>query len=248
MSLLKTYIFSILFFLLSCSSETESNFQDTSSGSTIEIGFGSILLFEETNELNKVKEDIERIAKETISLVNEKMSIDNLEIKVNSSTTNVIPEIGIGGFNPNGNEVLIYIDPDFSDLEQSIATELAPMLAHEMHHAKRQRTIGYGATLLEAVVSEGLADCFSIEVMGIDPPMWSVALTGNELDNWVDKASDVWTNNTYDHGNWFFGNNPDIPRWTGYSIGFKLVKEYISGSPEQNASNLFDEPASSFVQ
>ena len=121
------------------------------------------------------------------------------------------------------------------------------MLAHEMHHAKRRRTVGYGSSLLEASASEGLADSFAMEITGNGPPLWSVVLTGSDLDNWIITARSTWTNNSYDHSKWFFGTM-EVPRWTGYSIGFKLVKDFISTNPTRKASDLFDEPAGSFVQ
>jgi len=241
-----TFILIINLFILSCSSSDD--LQNNNLDSVIMLEFGTSLVFQDSGKLNEQKDAIKTVVKETVSLVNKKMDVENLKIRINVSLSNVIPEIGIGGFNPSEQEITISIDPNFTNLEQSISIELAPMIVHEMHHAKRRRTIGYGSTLLEASVSEGLADCFAMEIKGIEPPLWSIALTGSELDGWIVTAQDSWRDGSYDHGKWFFGTSSDVPRWTGYSIGFKLVKDYITENPTKKPSELFNESANSFVK
>ena len=97
-------------------------------------------------------------------------------------------------------------------------------------------------------MSEALADCFAIEIKGIDPPIWSVAFTGSDLEEWIDVVKNTWTNSTYDHRKWLFGTTSDIPRWVGYSISFKLVKDFLAENPAKKISSLFNEPANSFSQ
>jgi hypothetical protein len=49
------------------------------------------------------------------------------------------------------------------------------------------------------------------------------------------------------HADWFFGTDPSIPRWTGYAVGFELVRAYLDANPGRRASALVGEPATSFV-
>ena len=179
--------------------------------------------------------------------INNLMPIDNLNIRIVENPQLVIPEIGIGGFNPGPQEIILAIDANFMDLDSSLEDNLIAQLAHETHHAKRRRSVGYGSTLLQAAVSEGLADHFSIEVTGINPPLWAVSLKGVELQNWISTASNTWNEASYDHAAWFLGRDQNIPRWTGYSIGFELVKNYLTENPDKKASKLHDEPANSFL-
>lgn len=240
------FILLIPLLLLACS--PSEDVQICNSDHSIILEFGSCLVFEDNGELDNERENIGMIIRETVALVNSKMPVENLNILVRVAPSDVIPEIGIGGFNPNENEIIISIDLNFPNLTQSISIELAPLIAHEMHHAKRRRTIGYGSNLLEASVSEGLADCFSMEIIAIDPPIWSVAITGTELEDLINTAKNTWENKPYDHSKWFFGSTPDIPRWAGYAIGFDLVKKYLSENPTRKPSDLVNEPASSFAQ
>ena len=243
------FFFSVLLMatllITGCTSSEET--QSCESEAAIGLESDICLIFDDGGTLDDYNSAIVDVMAETISAINEVMPIDNVLIRIATEPSRVIPEIGIGGFAANAQEVIIWIDPTFVNLSQSIEIELAPLIAHELHHAKRMRTIGYGVTLLEASVSEGLADCFAIEITGISPPLWSIALTGDELENWTSIASDMWNDKPYDHNKWFFGTSPDIPRWAGYVIGFKLVKDFIEKNPTRQASNLFDEPADSFI-
>jgi uncharacterized protein YjaZ len=153
----------------------------------------------------------------------------------------------MGGFNPNGSEVIISVDPDATMLEESVRDELGPTVAHEIHHARRRRAVGYGSTLLQAMISEGLADHFAIEVFGVDAPPWSTALDAPTTDSLRIVAEGEWNARPYDHARWFYGTEPDIPRWTGYTVGFDLVADYLAADPDRRASTLFDAPASRFT-
>jgi uncharacterized protein YjaZ len=175
------------------------------------------------------------------------LGVTGLRISLIDDRAGVIPEVGMGGFNPSTDEVRLYADPARPDLETILRSELLYQLAHETHHAMRRRAIGYGSTLLQAAVSEGLADHFAMEASGrASPPPWSVALTPDELATWI---PEVESRNTgaYDHFDWFVGTSPEIPRWTGYAVGYELVRAYLDQNPASSASGLVGEPATSFV-
>lgn len=210
------------------------------------LPFGSCLVFEDGGGLGAHHTAINAAVQETLTAVNARMSIDGLTIRVQGNTPNVIPEIGVGGFNPSATEVIIAIDPTGPHLSQVLTTHLRSILAHEIHHARRRRSVGYGSTLLQAAITEGLADHFSVQLAGIAPPPWSVALSGAELAHWIDEAAAVWSE-PYNHPNWFLGATPAIPRWTGYAIGYELVRRYLVANPGQTAASLVDLPASRFI-
>lgn len=234
---------SILFLCCSSSDDNRSDENTIIIDSDADIR----LVFENQAELDPFRTSITNLVTNANMAIQQLMPIDNVTIRVSSNPQGSIPEIGIGGFNPSANEVLISIDPDFPNLKASLQAELPAMIAHELNHAKRRRSVGYGNTLLQAIVSEGLADHFSMEVTGIPPPRWSIAVQGQELQELIDTASQSWTSGTYDHPSWFFGTTSDIPRWTGYSIGYKLVNDYLEDNPGAKPSDLVDEPANSFL-
>lgn len=230
---------------LCCSSSNDSGTHDNTV--IIDSDSNISLVLEHQPELDAYRNSITDLVTDANLSIQSLMPIDNVTIRVFADKNQSIPEIGIGGYNPSKNEVLIYVDTDFPDLEASIAAELPAMIAHEMHHAKRRRSAGYGNSLLEAVISEGLADHFSMEATNIQTPRWSKAIQGQQLQDFIETASETWNNSNYNHPKWFFGTTAEVPRWTGYSIGFELVKNYLETNDNSKPSNLHDEPANSFL-
>jgi uncharacterized protein YjaZ len=206
----------------------------------------NVLVFEDGGRLDAVREAIARVVRDAVSRVRGLMPVTGVTIRVSAGTSYVIPEMGIGGRTNGPGDIQIVLNPDSAAMPRSLSTELFPMLAHEMHHAMRFRTVGYGQNLLEAMVTEGLADQFAIEVAGIDPPIWSMALSEAELEVWSKRAREQWFETPYDHDAWFFGTR-DIPRWTGYAIGFDMTRRFLLANPGRPASQLSAEPATSFI-
>ncbi len=177
--------------------------------------------------------------------VEKKLLLPNIDVVIEDNPTAAIPETGVGGYAPSAHLLYIHIDPQHKGLEGVLASEIKSTLAHELHHCARWASIGYGHTLPEALVSEGLADHFDIEINGGDPKLWSIAIQGNELEILFQKAKQEFNNPEYNHSAWFYGS-AETPRWAGYSLGFQIVSEYIKKSGK-NASELVSEPASVFV-
>lgn len=228
-----------------CTTSQESTSCDNSDSVTLQ--YGGCLTFNTTNLSATDRNLMEQTIRQSYASVNSLMPVNDVNIKVIENPANTIPEQGIGGYNPSKNEVRIHIDVYSPFFLQSLANELAPTLAHELHHLKRRRAIGYGSSLLEAMVSEGLADHFSMETDNIDTPIWAAALDADELEIWTEEARKTWRQRPYDHNAWFFGVDSEIPRWAGYSIGFKLVDDYLKAHPDHLPSKLYGEPAESFI-
>lgn len=233
---------SIAMLLTTCS----KNMSLCESESAILLENGGCLLIEDT-QLSAVSSLIEQVVKGSINEIHSVMPIDGVNVRIVSDRRHIIPEIGVGGFNPNENELLIAIDAQSSILTDVIEENLPFIVAHEAHHAKRRRSVGYGNTLLKAMITEGLADHFAMEITGQSPPPWSTALSDNQLDYWLAETEKTWNDEGYNHGNWFLGFTTDIPRWTGYTIGFELVNNYLNQHPDAKPSGLSAEPANSFI-
>ena len=214
----------------------------------ITLDGGSCVVFLDDGQLDAHRPLIEETVMATVITVRQLIPVDGTEIRILAGSDNAIPEIGIGGRAFEGTRVDMTLDPASPELGASLPTELSSLLAHELHHVARMRTAGYGADLLGALVSEGLADHFSVELFGTDPPLWSVAITGAELEMWMAEAEAEWFNRNYDHGAWFLGQSTTIPRWAGYSIGYELVRIFQDANPGLLAADLYDEPATSFIE
>ena len=155
-----------------------------------------------------------------------------------------ITGIGVGGYtDPNTGDVTISLDgaPD-----ARIRTWLPVTLAYELDHVSRvNRGPGYGSTLLEVMVTEGMADAFATQAFPDAPEHpWAEALSPRQLRTlWgraqpsLDELMDVRS-----YGEWFSGKGR-LPPWTGYSIGSGIVSSYLARHPEARASDLVTVPA-----
>jgi predicted Zn-dependent protease DUF2268 len=145
------------------------------------------------------------------------------ELRLDASRA--IPEVGVGGVTaPKGGDVFLWIDgTPPGGLRHALKTRIPQALAHELHHSSRIRTgPGYGKTLGEALISEGLAEHFVDEVFPATPPRpWDRALSkAEERSLWRQAEPVLWR--TYDQNTWFFGGYK-VPRWTGYTLGYRIV-------------------------
>ncbi|MEM9344081.1 MAG: DUF2268 domain-containing putative Zn-dependent protease [Pseudomonadota bacterium] len=157
----------------------------------------------------------------------------------------VIPERGYVGYAPTGTMMQLTFDPSNSNLIACLGETLERTVAHEFHHVMRWRGPGYGRTLGEALVSEGLAGRFVEHLYGAPPEPWEDALSDEDLTDLAVLAAAWWTTSDYDHGKWFFGQH-DYPRWAGYTLGYRLVGQYLADHPDETAASLVDTSASQF--
>lgn len=183
------------------------------------------------------------VAQRTIPQVGNRIDIDGIEILICADPQQTIPATGIGGCTPNGQTVFIWVDPGHPHFRQSINQQLKRTLAHELHHAARWRTVGYGRHLFEALVTEGLADHFELEIFGGKPEPHDQVVRGSALKKIEAQAVKEYWSPKYDHTAWFFGSvEKHLPFWGGYTLGFNLVQRYLKTHPGTRPSTLVDVP------
>jgi uncharacterized protein YjaZ len=170
------------------------------------------------------------------------MPVDKVDVIVRHNPYATILNYAIGGYTPDAHTV--YISLDAASITLALK-ELSHTLAHELHHTMRWRTVGYGETLGEALVTEGLAQVFEREVFGEVPYPWTNALTAEQSKELLQKArANFWQ--PYDHDAWFFGS-AEIPHWAGYGLGYQLVKTYCE-QHNLTASKLYDVEAKTILE
>lgn len=168
-----------------------------------------------------------------------------IDLLVQCRPGEVIPELGLSGACYRRGLVILTLDPDNENLNPSLAAgELRNTLTHELHHSFRHATCGYGVQLGEALVTEGLADAFDAEINGGDGHPWNHAIASGDWASVLERAEPQLWAETYDHAGWFFGSDRTLPRWAGYTIGYRLLKTYLAANPEARPSQMTATPAS----
>lgn len=182
----------------------------------------------------------------TCSLVEQALPLANVDIVVRDDRFRFIPEWGIGGFTPDAHTVQINLDAARID-EVMLNERLPRCVAHELHHAGRWLNPGYGLQLFEAIVTEGLADHFASELLNQSQPPWAGALADDDVPTVKAIAESDLDASLHDHQAWFFGSQPNrIPRWAGYSLGWRVVEHHLGREPGCSSAALVAEPAASF--
>lgn len=194
---------------------------------------------------------LRRVTQRAVAAVKKCLPLKDVDIVLYHYPERTIPEFGIGGFTPDANTVFIALNPRNSKFERSVKKELFSTLVHELHHAVRCRTIGYGSTLWNSLIFEGLADHFDMEISGRKkPPPWSRALTEKQKKIWLKRAQPILHRPHFspqDYRVWFIGSKKSaIPRWTGYTLGYDVVAAYLRTHPTEAASSLVSVPADDF--
>jgi uncharacterized protein YjaZ len=207
---------------------------------------GAIVVNDGAGLLRDHRATIEGTLVATLAAVNGALAVPDVTITVTPNASRAIGGYGIGGFTPSGSTVEIYVDASFPGLAAVLPDRLRFIASHELHHARRWRGPGYGRTLLAAMVSEGLADRFAVESLGAPPPPWSDAFPRSDTQALLDLARPELDSTSYDHDRWFFGASASPPRWTGYTLGYRLVEAYQAAHPGATAAQLVDAPAAQF--
>lgn len=157
-----------------------------------------------------------------------------------------LAQTGIVGCSHTNATVEITLDPANANLEKNFDVEFTATLGHEVHRCIRRRGPGYGATLAEALVSEGLACHFETELRDGNAPFYGLALDLEGFQQMWAKAKPQLKDKSYDHGAWFFGGAASgFPPFAGYTLGMEIADHYIRthGKP---ASQLAALPANEF--
>jgi uncharacterized protein YjaZ len=203
-----------------------------------------------SKELKPFVMALKSVTKSVEILIKKLIPLNDIDVVFYVNPEATIKETGIGGYTPVANTVFISLDSKHPKFREGIKKELPYQLAHEINHAIRFRTPILKETLFEAMISEGLADHFAMEVTGRkNPPAWSTALTAKHKKELLKKASKEWNNSTYDHNAWFYGSIvKKIPRWTAYTLGYDLVTAYLQKHPKILASKIISAKSSVFAQ
>lgn len=162
-----------------------------------------------------------------------------------------IQSTGETGYTPTGDWIQVTLDVTGKKfpVETVIEKRLPATIYHEMCHIKRWQTTGFGSTFTEELVSEGLACAFEMEKFehDIKPLFVASKVEIEKLLNLVRSNSERIQNN-YSYYDWFTTGNKDIPRWTGYKVGYYLVSEVLKNHPDLSVSDLMDVPAKKIIK
>lgn len=193
---------------------------------------------EASGDVEPFKSAIVRAAETACQHLSSATRAPRLDILVQCIPDAVIPETGFAGRAYSPALFSLAMDPANPNLIQKLEDgTLVRQILHEVHHCIRMRDPGYGWTLGEALVSEGLAGQFVCWLLKTDAEPWERAVALSDLQaNPVTMAT--LQNPHYDHSAWFFGTG-DYRRWYGYTLGYQLVAAWQRANAERVTETWF---------
>lgn len=134
---------------------------------------------------------------------------------------------GVMGFTPYNCVFYIFLEP-----KSWTPTSLANTVAHELNHAiffyNHDKDFD-DYTLLDSMIMEGLAENFRERVLGGESAPWAIALTRDEAFKTLQSMNgETLTSQDQDLESRILFGDETYPRWTGYSIGYWLIKELLN--------------------
>lgn len=151
----------------------------------------------------------------------------------------VIPETGVGGYTPSRYISYLYIDSTSDELTED---EIFNTLCHELYHARSYDGPGYGSTLFDSVIFEGLATAFE-EEMSNGESFLARDLKGrkNTKELFAKVRAELDTKD-FNHFRWFiYDESNELPRWAGYEIGFYIVGEYLKNTNKKASEIILED-------
>jgi hypothetical protein len=148
----------------------------------------------------------------------------NLVLRVYAGK-NVIPETGETATAIPPSAVIWTVDPSrIGGVSATVRTQLRATLFHELHHLVRYEKVP-SDTLIDEVITEGMATVFERDFAGVSPP-WGVYPTN--VTDWVSEILALPPDASRDY--WLRKVHPDGRRWIGMRAGAYLVDRATKAS------------------
>ncbi len=183
-----------------------------------------------------VKHDTEEILQETIKTL--KKCVKYLSIKSNLSITirptrNLFVKnklCGIAGYTPQKDKIILSVYPKTKNWKKIFPITLAHEYNHALafHYYPNPKTAKF--KLIHGIISEGMADNFVEKVIGKTAP-WVSKNSFKIYEKYFSKIKPLLNKKNIDIYDKTFLGKGDYPLWTGYAIGYCIVKNFLNQKP-----------------
>ena len=189
-----------------------------------------MLITRANGNLDSKVETIVKAVKEAECYVFPKLKIDwDIDLLVTNRLYDIIiPEDGVGGHTRTSDFIEFAINE-----EKATENLTSEMVAHELCHAARWgKNDEWINSLFDGVINEGIATYFEAEFVK-DRTEKTVFIktilerSDEENEKILEKLRSQLDSNYYDYDTIFFNGSNELPRWSGYSLGYYLVRKYL---------------------
>lgn len=190
----------------------------------------NVLITHANGNLDSKVGTIEKAIKEAEQYAFPKLKIDwDIDLLVTNRLYDIIiPDDGVGGRTQTSDFIEFAIDE-----EKATENLISEMVAHELCHAGRWgKNDEWANSLFDGVVSEGIATYLEAEFIKdrTEKTVFIKTILGRsdeENEKILEKLRSQLDLNYYDYNTIFFNGSNELPRWSGYSLGYYLVRKYL---------------------
>lgn len=151
---------------------------------------------------------------------------------------------GISAFAMYHSVIHLYVD-----LEKYSTKSLEETMAHELNHLKYYENFEsiFDLTIQDQIILEGLAECFRDDIIGGKSAPWSKNLNKKELEKAIINLQQHLSKVDWPLHNEIFNGSKKWKRWTGYSVGYYLVKKYLKSQKKINWEKIIKLKSKDFL-
>ena len=190
----------------------------------------NLLLTEANDNLTNSKEMIMNAVEAAKDYVFSKLKVNwDIDLLVTNRLYDIIiPEDGVGGCTRTSDFIEFAIDE-----KKATKNLISEMVVHELCHAARWgKNDEWINSLFNGVISEGIATYLEAEFVENreEKTVFIKTIlerTDDENEKILEKLRSQLGSNCYDYDTIFLNGNNELPRWSGYSLGYYLVKRYL---------------------
>ena len=161
---------------------------------------------------------------------------------------------GVLGFSLGASATLLFVWPR-GDWRANLTYNVVHEYAHLVRNLLFPRGIAGGRlvymktqqpeTLLDAMVAEGISDCFAQECLDGARPRWMDTQDEVEpLRMWPRLHRRFGISDATEIRRFLFGDGDRVPAWTGYALGYMIVRRFLDNNPDASMMRLVSMPAS----
>lgn len=146
--------------------------------------------------------------------------------------------------------VFITIGSSSPTFEEAHNTRTQGVVAHELHHIVRMRGTEITEILLQGLVSEGLAICFSEDYFGYNEfKLPFRGITQQDVESYWNKIKGRLFERIRPQ-DWFglFVPGEGLPCNIGYLLGYYFIRNYLREHPNETPASLVQVPAEEFIK
>ena len=168
-----------------------------------------------------------------------RLKLLNFTVSCDDDKYKVISQIGMGASAMDESWINITVNPKKFGI--FIEKYLPGLIYHEASHIFRGHFNQYGRTLLQTVVSEGLAIVLEEENIPNLTVLYGI-YSEKSILKYISTFKKKMHSKKFNYSEWFFGTGK-YPNWLGYYIGAYIVRKAKENNPDLTADKLMSKPA-----